>query len=105
MSGVTHLPPLLPASHRPEYLGWRWAGSEWSQRLGSLGTCQGPDLGVSRRGRCRDGLWKASSGENRDVRGCEGLPGHGRTWGLGTETQGNPHRTVVPPGLLPPGRR
>ena len=36
------------------------------------------------------------------VKGCPGMAGLG---GLGTETQGDPHRTVVPPGLHPPGRR
>ena len=95
VSGVTHLPPL-----RQEHLALgqeRMKPASWES-----GDLSGSDFGVSRRGRCWDGLWKASSGEDSDVRGCEGLPGHGWTWGLGTETQGEPHGTVVPMGFLPP---
>lgn len=61
-SGVTHLPPL-----RQEYLALgreRMKPASWES-----GDLSGSDFGVSRRGRCRDGLWKASSGEDR----CLGL--------------------------------
>lgn len=88
-----------PAPLHPERLAWCWAlrVSEWEcQCLGSLGAFQSQGLGVSLRGHCRGGLWKAWSGEDIDVWGCEGLPRHGWTWGLGTETQGDPHRAVVP---------
>lgn len=80
MSGVTHLPPLLPASHHPENLAWRWARSEWSQSLGSLGTCQGPDLGVSHRRRRRDDSGKLRVGKTGmfgAVKGCPGMAGLG----------------------------
>ena len=92
-------PACSLASHHPARLAWRWAvrGSEREcQCLGSLGAFQSQGLGVSLRGHCRGGVWKAWSGEDIDVWGCEGLPRHGWTWGLGTETQGDPHRAVVP---------
>lgn len=61
---------LLPqVTLHPENLAWRWARSEWSQSLGSLGTCQGPDLGVSHRRRRRDDLESFGGGRQ----GCSGL--------------------------------